>query len=82
VREAGLVFPPTGRGRFVIAGRLRAALRAAQDALGVPHLTWYQSTRHTFASHWVTKWPIYRKAATHPRAQHRAGHGALRPSRA
>jgi hypothetical protein len=34
--------------------RLRATLRAAQDALGLPRLTWYQSTRHTFASHWVT----------------------------
>jgi hypothetical protein len=28
------------------------------------------------------RWPPYRKAARHPRAQHRAGHGALRPSRA
>ena len=38
----------------MIAGRLRAALRPAQDALGLTRLTWYQSTRHTFASHWVT----------------------------
>jgi len=53
-RDEGLVFPPTGHGTFVIAGRLRAALRTAQDTLGLPHLTWYQSTRHTFASHWVT----------------------------
>jgi hypothetical protein len=53
-REEGLVFRPTGHGTFVISHRLRASLRAAQDALGLPRLTWYQSTRHTFASHWVT----------------------------
>jgi hypothetical protein len=53
-REEGLVFPPTGHGQFVISHRLRASLRTAQDALGLPHLTWCQSTRHTFASHWVT----------------------------
>jgi hypothetical protein len=28
-------------------------LRKAQHALKLPALTWYQSTRHTFASHWV-----------------------------
>jgi integrase len=53
-RDEGLVFPPTGHGMFVISHRLRASLRSAQDTLGLPRLTWYQSTRHTFASHWVT----------------------------
>ena len=35
------------------AAGLRAALHAAQKKLSLPDLTWYQSTRHTFASHWV-----------------------------
>jgi integrase len=29
------------------------ALAAVLGDLGLPDLTWYQSTRHTFASHWV-----------------------------
>jgi integrase len=52
-RSEGLVFPPSGHGEFVKPHRLRDALRAAQKKLGLPDLTWYQSTRHTFASHWV-----------------------------
>jgi integrase len=52
-RSEGLVFPPSGHGNFVKPERLRAALHAAQKKLYLPDLTWYQSTRHTFASHWV-----------------------------
>lgn len=52
--DEGLVFPPTGHGEFVVSHRLRAALRLAQKSLRLPCLTWYQSTRHTFASHWIT----------------------------
>jgi integrase len=52
-RTEGLVFPPSGHGEFVKSQRLRDALHAAQQKLGFPGLTWYQSTRHTFASHWV-----------------------------
>jgi hypothetical protein len=49
-----LVIHWTGHGVFVISHRLRASLRAAQEALGLPRSTRYQSTRHTFASHWLT----------------------------
>lgn len=52
-RDMGLVFPPTGHGDFVKEHRLRDELRIAQKKLGSRGLTWYQSTRHTFASHWV-----------------------------
>ena len=52
-RTEGLVFPPSGHGDFVKPHRLRDALRSAQKKLNFPCLTWYQSTRHTFASHWV-----------------------------
>jgi hypothetical protein len=33
--------------------RLGRELTAALARLGLPPLTWYQSTRHTFASQWV-----------------------------
>jgi integrase len=52
-RSEGLVFRPSGHGQFIVSHRLRAALRAAQESLNLPKITWYQSTRHTFASHWV-----------------------------
>ena len=32
---------------------LDAALRRALEATGLGELTWYQATRHTFASQWV-----------------------------
>jgi integrase len=51
--EQGLVFPPTGHGRFIRPHRLRQSLAEALKAAKLPPLTWYQATRHTFASHWV-----------------------------
>ncbi len=52
-RSAGLVFPPRGHGRFVGAQRLRSELKTALARSQLGALTWYQVTRHTFASHWV-----------------------------
>ena len=51
----GLLFPPiTGRGRFIREHTLHKNLRKALKAAELdPALTWYQCTRHTFASHWV-----------------------------
>jgi integrase len=51
---SALCFPATGKwGRYVKSHSMRAVLRKAFDTLGKPGLTWYASTRHTFASHWV-----------------------------
>jgi hypothetical protein len=47
------MFPPTGHGNFIVPHRLRAELEAALKEVGLPALTWYQTTRHTFASHWI-----------------------------
>ncbi|HVR01039.1 MAG TPA: tyrosine-type recombinase/integrase, partial [Polyangia bacterium] len=49
----GLVFPPRGHGRFIRPHSLRGALKTALAESGLRPLTWYQATRHTFASHWV-----------------------------
>ena len=53
-RTEGLMFPPRGHGQFIRPHTLRGALETALADSGVPPLTWYQATRHTFASHWVT----------------------------
>lgn len=39
--------------RHVTGQVLGRRLRAALEELGLPSLTWYQATRHTFASHWA-----------------------------
>lgn len=41
--------PPT----FLRPHTLHRHFREALEETGLPHLTWYQGTRHTFASHWV-----------------------------
>lgn len=52
--KRGRVLPPLRRdGKKVDRGTLWNALDAALDDLGLPRITWYQATRHTFASHWV-----------------------------
>jgi len=49
-----LCFPSTGhRGRFVKEHALGRELRAALGSAKLPTMTWYQCTRHTFASRWV-----------------------------
>lgn len=49
-----LLFPPTkGRGRHVRAHTLYRYLKQALIACSLPKMTWYQVTRHTFASHYV-----------------------------
>jgi integrase len=53
-RPEGLVFPPKGHGTFIRPHTLRGALQDAIGEASVQPLTWYQATRHTFASHWVT----------------------------
>lgn len=54
-----LVCPPAGRGRhfkdnrFLDEHGMAELLRAGLEELGLPKMTWYQATRHTFASQWV-----------------------------
>ena len=49
-----LLFPPTkGRGRHVRPHTLHRHLKLALDACRLRRLTWYQATRHTYASHFV-----------------------------
>ncbi len=49
-----LCFPSTGhRGRFVKEHALGRELRAALVSAKLPTMTWYQCTRHSFASRWV-----------------------------
>jgi integrase len=40
-------------GAFCDDHTLRAHLKTALDDLNLPKMTWYQATRHTFASQWV-----------------------------
>ena len=40
-------------GAFCNDHTLRAHLKTAQEKLNLPKMTWYQATRHTFASQWV-----------------------------
>jgi integrase len=53
----GLLFPPmpkaTGKARFIDAETLGRHLRAALKNAGLPSRTWYESTRHSYASHFV-----------------------------
>ncbi len=57
----GLLFRPLNRrgGRpgspptFMRPNTLASNLYTAQDDCELPRTTWYQSTRHTFASHWA-----------------------------
>ena len=51
----GLLFPPTsGRGEFIREHTLHKHIRKALKEANLPEtFTWYQCTRHTFASHWV-----------------------------
>lgn len=54
--DHSLVVPPKrrdARQRFVRRSALTVALSAALASLKLPPLTWYQATRHTFASQWV-----------------------------
>ncbi|MBI3072788.1 MAG: site-specific integrase [Deltaproteobacteria bacterium] len=59
---AGLVFPPkygsrggttTRRATFMRPHTLARNLRRALNITGLKDLTWYQATRHTFASQWI-----------------------------
>lgn len=52
----GLVIPPRRRGakvRFLSEKAMNKALAPVLAELGLPAVTWYQATRHTFASHFV-----------------------------
>jgi integrase len=52
----GLVVPPRRRRlgwRFISEKAFNKALAPVLARLGLPALTWYQATRHTFASHFV-----------------------------
>jgi integrase len=54
----GLVLPPRRRGvkiRFMSERAMNDALRPILVKLGLPPLTWYEATRHTFASHFVLR---------------------------
>jgi hypothetical protein len=56
-----MLFKPTRYGgtserepMFMRQHTLRRHLSLALSACSLPFLTWYQATRHTFASHWVS----------------------------
>jgi integrase len=53
----GLVFKPLTpwrqRSRFIKDATMRTALRGAIEACGLPAMTWYHASRHTFASQHV-----------------------------
>lgn len=50
----GAVVPPMrSDGAFCDAHTLREHLKTALGGLGLPKITWYRATRHTFASQWV-----------------------------
>jgi integrase len=40
-------------GEFLDGHTIRKHLKDAVETLKLPPLTWYQATRHTFASHWI-----------------------------
>jgi len=49
----GLLFRGRGSSPLARPETLNDTLKLALRAVGLPQLTWYQATRHTFASHWV-----------------------------
>lgn len=53
----GLVCPPlmgaAGRGRFIGENTMGKMIAQALEELDIPAMTWYESTRHTFASQWI-----------------------------
>jgi integrase len=50
----GTVVPPMrSDGEYLDDHTLRSHLKAALIKLKLPAITWYQATRHTFASQWV-----------------------------
>ena len=50
----GTVVPPMrSDGKFCDGHTVGKYLRKAVTSLHLPKVTWYQATRHTFASHWV-----------------------------
>jgi integrase len=51
--EPGLLFKPTGGGKCLCVAHFQEAWRRGLERAGLPRLTWYQATRHTFASQWV-----------------------------
>lgn len=54
VTHAGRVIPPCrARAAHFDPHTMGDAFSAGVEPLGLPALTWYQATRHTFASHWV-----------------------------
>jgi len=53
-RDDDLVIPTMRRNRAKLRmSTLWKFLAKALEELELPPLTWYQATRHTFASHWV-----------------------------
>lgn len=72
-----LVCPPAGRGRSFRGARflsehcMAALLREGLRELRLPDMTWYQATRHTFASQWVAAGGDIRKLSE------MMGHGSV-----
>jgi integrase len=53
-RSRELVVPPLRRGsKHLHPDTLRNELRKALDRLGLPQITWYQATKHSFATQWI-----------------------------
>lgn len=51
--EGRVVPPMRSDGEFLDDHTLRRHLKDVVENLKLPKLTWYQATRHTFASHWI-----------------------------
>jgi integrase len=73
-----LVCPARGRGgrtfrglQFLSEHLMARLLREGLAALGLPDMTWYQATRHTFASQWVAAGGDVRKLSE------MMGHGSV-----
>jgi integrase len=49
----GPIFRPTGRSQYIDLGSLRETWQGAVARAGLAPITFYQATRHTFASQWV-----------------------------
>jgi integrase len=72
VQGDGLVIPPLRRGSLHLhPDTLRKELRLALDRLGLPQITWYQATKHTFGTQFM------RHGGKKEKLQHGMGHSSI-----
>ena len=67
----------TTKPTYMRSHTLHRYLKMAFEACKLKPLTWYHSTRHTFASQWVIAGGSMEKLSGDPRAQLSGGHAAL-----